>query len=445
MLELSCKAFAPPAPRLSLVQEAVRDTMRRRFPGAHLGVKSWPSLLQRHEQAAEAAEQWEPPAAPDSEDQVEEMCEVLCDKLKDEGCLQEQRAAMCRLMVAKLYQAMIKGIASHINSSWLAWFSELPRYPDSMVAAGAPHALVKVLRSDMHSAKADAAMTLRNIATEEQHVGAVVAAGAIEACVAVLQTGPDDIKENAACTLLNIATEEHVGALVAAAGAMGACVAVLQTGPDEAKENAACTLLNIATEEQHVGALVAAGAMEACVAVLQTGPDEAKENTARTLANIADHEQHVDAVVAAGVVEACVTVLQTGPDNAKSDAMCVLPHISYPEQHAGAVAAAGAITAILDTMHSMNSDDKYHAALLLAIFSDRLNATVVANMVAALVQESNVDPNEEDVFNIACALPRVLRHLQHVDAVVVGGTVAALTRVLQYTGLSASRMRQQVC
>ena len=93
----------------------------------------------------------------------------------------------------------------------------------------------------------------------------------------------------------------------------------------------------------------------------------------------------------------------------------------------------------------MNSDDKYHAALLLAIFSDRLNATVVANMVAALVQESNVDPNEEDVFNIACALPRVLRHLQHVDAVVVGGTVAALTRVLQYTGLSASRMRQQMC
>ena len=64
-----------------------------------------------------------------------------------------------------------------------------------MVAAGAPHALVKVLRSDMHEAKADAAGTLANIASQEQHVGAVVAAGAIEACVAVLQTGPDDAKD----------------------------------------------------------------------------------------------------------------------------------------------------------------------------------------------------------------------------------------------------------
>merc|ERR1712166_1343201 len=82
MLELSCKAFAPPAPRLSLVQEIVRETMQNRFPGAQLGVKSWPSLLQRHEQAAEAAEQWEPPADdPDSDDEEEELiCETLCDE-----------------------------------------------------------------------------------------------------------------------------------------------------------------------------------------------------------------------------------------------------------------------------------------------------------------------------------------------------------------------------
>ena len=54
------------------------------------------------------------------------MCEALCDKHKDEGCLREQRAAMSRLMVAKLYQAMIKGIANHINSitDWLSWFSD---------------------------------------------------------------------------------------------------------------------------------------------------------------------------------------------------------------------------------------------------------------------------------------------------------------------------------
>ena len=199
MLELSCKAFAPPAPRLSLVQEIVRDTMQHRFPGAQLGIKSWPSLLQRHEQAAEAAEQWEPPADfPKDQDAAVGVFETR----KDEGCLREQWAAMSRLMVAKLNQAMIKGIAQHINSvsDWLSWFSEEPQYLGSMVAAGAPHALARVLCSDIHEAKEDAAFTLSNIAQQEQHVGAVVAAGAVKACVTVLQTGTDQTKENAART-----------------------------------------------------------------------------------------------------------------------------------------------------------------------------------------------------------------------------------------------------
>ena len=122
MLELSCKAFAPPAPRLSLVQEIVREKMRHRIPGAQSGVKSWSSLLQRHEQATEAAEQWEHPADyPEDQDGADDACETLCDKHKDEGCLREQRAATSRVMVAKLNQAMSKGIAKHINgiSDWL--------------------------------------------------------------------------------------------------------------------------------------------------------------------------------------------------------------------------------------------------------------------------------------------------------------------------------------
>ena len=245
MLELSCKAFAPPARPLSLVQEIVRNKMRHRFPGAQLGVKSWPSLLQRHEQAAEAAEQWEPPAEfPEDQDEPRDVCDALCDEHKDEGCLREQRAAMSRLMVAKLNQAMIKGIADHIKnvSDWLAWFSELPRYLDSMVAAGAPHALVKVLRSDMHVAKGDAAGALANIAVQKENSNAVVTAGAVEACVTLIQTGPDEAKMNAFATLVNILRQEqHVGAVVAA-GAIEACVTVLQTGPDEAKMNAGATL-----------------------------------------------------------------------------------------------------------------------------------------------------------------------------------------------------------
>ena len=109
--------------------------------------------------------------------------------------------------------------------------------------------------------------------------------------------------------------------------------------------------------------------------------------------------------------------------------MCVLAHISYCEQHAGAVAAGGAITAILDTMHSMDSDDNFCAALLLANFSDRLNATVVANVVAALVQELKNNPEEPEEFGAVRALSRILRYERCVGAVVAGGTVATLTRV----------------
>ena len=122
MLELSCKAFAPPAPQLSLVQEIVREKMQHRFPGANLGVKSWPSLLQRHEHAARAAKQWEPPGwtLPKSLIEAESMFETLCDEHNDEGCLQEQVAAVSRLMAAKLYRAMIKGIADwrHSAANW---------------------------------------------------------------------------------------------------------------------------------------------------------------------------------------------------------------------------------------------------------------------------------------------------------------------------------------
>ena len=481
MLELSCKAFAPPAPRLSLVQEIVREKMRHRFPGAQLGVKSWPSLLQRHEQAAEAAEQWEPPTAPEGEDEAEYMCEDLCDKLKDEGCLREQRAAMSKLMVAKLYRAMIKGIANQTNciTDWFSWFGN--DYAVGMVAAGAPHALVKVLHSDMYEAKADAAMTLANITIEGQHVGAVVAAGAIEACATTLQTGPDEAKMNAARTLANISYhEQHVGAVVPG-GAVEACIVVLQSGPDDGKYDAARTLATIARYEQHVGAVVAAGAVEACIAVLQTGPDEAKSTTAGILASISCYEQHVHAVavagaikacvavlqsgsddakanvaatlanisneehagamVAAGAIEACVTLLETGPDDAKAPAAGTLANISYNGQHLENLMAAGVIaTALNMMMHSMDSEVKLCATLILAHASEHLDVAVIPDVVTPLVKELQKgadETDEQDELAATRALSRILRHRQHADAVVVGGGVAALTRVRQSGSQSA--------
>ena len=388
MLELSCKAFAPPAPRLSLVQEIVRDTMRHRFPGAQLRVKSWPSLLQRHEQAAEAAEQWEPEELPLTEpEELESVHEMICEQQKDEGCLREQRAAMSRLMVAKLYQAS-ESDAWQI-SCWLSQVSNLPQHVGSLVAAGAPHGLEKVLRSDIHDAKADAAGALASIA--EQYAGAVVSSGAIEAWVAVLQMGTE-----------------------------------------YANRNALCALWTISKQQQHVGAVVAADAIEASVAVLLTGLDDAKPNAAATLARISYQEQHVGAVVAAGAAEACVAVLKTGPEDAKCDIGYLLTKISYQEQHVKHLVAAGVITALLDMMHSMDSDEKIYAALPLANFSDRLDVAVVSDVVATLVSQLQTSRMTEIAeFDNTRALSRIVRHKQHVDPVVAGGAMIVLIRVQQ--------------
>ena len=232
-----------------------------------------------------------------------------------------------------------------------------------------------------------------------------------------------------------------MGAVVAA-GALEAFVALLQTGPDEVKDNAASALASIAHVEQHAGAVVAAGAVEAFAAVLQTGPDDAMRNAAGALGNISAYKQHVNAVVAAGVIQVCVTVLQTGPDDAKTSAMCVLANISYHEQHVEHLVEAGVITLVLDGMQSMNSELKFIAALTSASFSDRLDVAVVVDAAAALVRElQRVEGDEElklprgeglksDAVRICMrALTRILRHKQHVDAVVAVGVVAALARV----------------
>ena len=131
-------------------------------------------------------------------------------------------------------------------------------------------------------------------------------------------------------------------------------------------------------------------------------------------------------------VEACVAVLQTGLDEAKRNAIFVLENLSNCQQHVESLVTAGAITTILDVMHSMGPDFKFVAALTLADFSDHLDVTVLADVVAPLVQElQSGDADEEDEFDATRALSRILRHKKHVGAVVASGAVAALTRVQQ--------------
>ena len=143
-------------------------------------------------------------------------------------------------------------------------------------------------------------------------------------------------------------------------------------------------------------------------------------------------------------IEACITVLRTGPDDAKASAMCVLANISYQEQHVEHLVEAGVITTVLDVMQSMNSRGKFYAALTLASFSDRLGVvasklrrrtsmlSVVTDAAAVLVQElQRVGADEELKFDAVRALTRILRHKQHVDAVVAVGAVAALAQVHQ--------------
>ena len=82
----------------------------------------------------------------------------------------------------------------------------------------------------------------------------------------------------------------------------------------------------------------------------------------------------------------------------------------------------------------MDSEVKFYATLILAHVSDRLDVAVVADVVAPLVQELQKDAdekNDEDEMDATRALSRILRHRQHIDTVVSGGAVAALTRVRQ--------------
>jgi len=168
--------------------------------------------------------------------------------------------------------------------------------------------------------------------------------------------------------------------------------------------------------------------------VLQTGPNDAKRNAAAALRNISHEEQYVGAVVAAGAIRACVTVLQSGPDDAQSNTTAVLAHVSGHENHVEDLVAAGLITTILDAMHSMDTDGKFCAALALADVSDRLDVAVIASIVTPLVRELKKvadEKYEEDEFDATRALSKILRHEQHVDIVLEGGAVAALTRAQQ--------------
>ena len=65
---------------------------------------------------------------------------------------------------------------------------------------------------------------------------------------------------------------------------------------------------------------------------------------------------------------------------------------------------------------------------------------MIADVVAPLVKELQKgadETDEEDELDATRALSRILRHRQHVDAVVAGGGVAALTRVRQSGSQSA--------
>ena len=339
--------------------------MRKGFPGAQLGVQSWPSLLHKHEQAARTAVLWEPSEAlPDVDvDDVEEVCNALCDEHTDEGCLREQRATMCRLTVAKLHQSVKEGDHHRVElaSSWLAYFSECSAvWCSGVVAAGAPHALVKVLQLGLESAQISAA------------------------------------------ALSRIAKHEHVGAVVAAGGA-AACVGVLRSGPEDTKQGAALILVRIAAHEQHVSALVAAGAVGACVGVLQTGLD-------------------------------CC--------NIRTGVTAVLSYISQQQQHEEALVSAGVIETILGTWQEFNADAKFNAAVTLAYISGRLDVSDVSAVVAPLIRELQSASEEPDQFEVIGALSRILRHKQHVAAVVAGGILAELTHIyMQQNGTQRVKLQ----
>ena len=157
MLEQSCRAFAPPAPRLSVVQEAVKESMQQRFRGAHLGLASWPSLLRKHERSAEVADLWEADTcnfAPEEGYVLDRECGDLARKIMRgfQGGQPRMSVAqdVSRAVVSKLRWSISTGNThcAKVASSWVAGFCKESVNIPGFVAAGAPEALVGVLEKE---------------------------------------------------------------------------------------------------------------------------------------------------------------------------------------------------------------------------------------------------------------------------------------------------------
>ena len=140
---------------------------------------------------------------------------------------------------------------------------------------------------------------------------AIRAAGGIKVLVALAREGSDSGKAQAALGLANLSSnDDEARAAIAGAGGIPVLVALVREGSDSGKANAAGTLANLAsTSIENKMAIADAGGIKVLVALAGEGSVSGKARAAEALANLA--EQQYSEIIEKIVKEGAVPVLET--------------------------------------------------------------------------------------------------------------------------------------
>jgi len=412
LLEQTCQEWAPPRPRLSLVQEAVRDKMSRiRLPGTSLGctmgLRSHPLLLQDKERLKKRVEDW-------CQDPQRASLHMLQDLNPENIITLASEDPVCRK------QMMLDSVRKAVSL---------------MFEAASPYSLA-ASPSNNEIAAAARALVVRLCAAEATR-NCVVQVGAVPSLVQMLQVGSEDAKKSAARIIGRIAhSEQHRNTLVKA-GALTVLMDMMANGPQTIKKNAIGSLSRIAHNEEHRDALVRAGGIPTLTDTLRTGKPSVKQNAAEALGVIAQSEQHRDDVLSAGVVSQLTHIIQYGPRAAKRNSLWALSQISKTSRHARSIVSSPAIQAVVGTLHSGEPELQRIAANAIgrvaetAEFADTL---VSMGTVGALIPlclgthlHASFPPTQNKLSKYAAhALAQIAKHPKHQTSVLQASTDAGV-------------------
>lgn len=136
---------------------------------------------------------------------------------------------------------------------FLLWMQILTKWQTQLLRVGNPP-LIALVTDRTVEGKANAAITLDNLALDAYNQMAIAAAGGISPWIVRVMSGTDRRKSNAAGALGSLALNTDNRAAIAAAGGIAALIALKTSGTDEGKANAASALAITGNNESYFSA-----------------------------------------------------------------------------------------------------------------------------------------------------------------------------------------------